>query len=386
MGDSVQAKGGPTQAPKDAWGDPVTAARAGVLSGHLQHWKNKTGRGDRRGPFDGMRLTGADVFWLAGATLCLEASSLSQAQAEAQLRNPKTWDNLTLQQLHLEGALLTSAQLHGAFLVGVHLEGADLDSANLTDAVLVQATFDRASRLNNVQLAGASVDQVAFDTANLTGITWADVRVLGDERRASRRWQETTEYKKTAEAVHRREPKRPNIRSREYRAAARAYRLLSVQLRAQGLSSPATRFQYRASVMERKADIYEARSLLFSKETYKVPSLVAHWLVSFMLSAIAGYGVYHLWRLFITYLVLVLGFALLYYGLAHHGLYFPSSLREVLDALALSVTTFHGRGLQSGTLNLQGSAMDVAATTEAIFGLLLEGLFIASFTRRILGS
>src|SRR5579883_2322968 len=345
MGDSVQAKGGPTQAPKDAWGDPVTAARAGFLSGHLQHWKNKTGRGDRRGPFDGMRLTGADVFWLAGATLCLEASSLSQAQAETQLRNPKTWDNLTLQQLHLEGALLTSAQLHGA-----------------------------------------SVDQVAFDTANLTGITWADVRVLGDERRASRRWQETTEYKKTAEAVHRREPKRPNIRSREYRAAARAYRLLSVQLRAQGLSSPATRFQYRASVMERKADIYEARSLLFSKETYKVPSLVAHWLVSFMLSAIAGYGVYHLWRLFITYLVLVLGFALLYYGLAHHGLYFPSSLREVLDALALSVTTFHGRGLQSGTLNLQGSAIDVAATTEAIFGLLLEGLFIASFTRRILGS
>lgn len=374
----------------EAWGDSISSTQAALLSQHLRRWKVERSHSEHRGPFDGVRLTGADVFWLAGAALTQEIAGLSQENAEQRLRegmrDPEERDALILTQLHLEGAILTSAQLQGALLTGAHLEGADLDGADLTGAVLVQATFDRASRLNNAQFAGASLDQVAFDTANLAVLDWESVRVLGDEQWARQRWRQTVEISADGRAEPKRERKRQLVRARQFRAAGRAYRLLSVALRSQGLSSPSTRYQYRAAVMDRRAGFHEALGVLSTRKAYKSPSLLIHWLASLVLGLVAGYGVYHLWRLFLTYVVTVLGFSMLYYGLAHHGLRPPSSIRELLDAIALSVTTFHGRGLQSASILIQGSRMDSAAITEAVAGLVLEGLFIASFTRRILGS
>jgi hypothetical protein len=56
--------------------------------------------------------------------------------------------------------------------------------------------------------------------------------------------------------------------------------------------------------------------------------------------------------------------------------------------LVFSVTSFHERGVQPPGLPLTGTIGDNLATLsalEAIFGLLIEGLFIAAFTRRFTG-
>jgi hypothetical protein len=55
-----------------------------------------------------------------------------------------------------------------------------------------------------------------------------------------------------------------------------------------------------------------------------------------------------------------------------------------VDALILSLTSFHGRGLQPSVGLTDG--MRAIAGIEAILGLMLEALFIAAFTRRITGS
>jgi hypothetical protein len=90
--------------------------------------------------FEGVQLTGADVFWLA------EASGTDGVWRAANL--------------HLEGAILAGAQL----------ERADLHEAQLTGANLYSATFDQTSHLNAAVLTGASLDQVTYTlTERATG-------------------------------------------------------------------------------------------------------------------------------------------------------------------------------------------------------------------------
>jgi hypothetical protein len=50
--------------PSDKWGDPISEERQAELQGHLDQWKREQYHGERRGPFDGMQLTGANIFHL----------------------------------------------------------------------------------------------------------------------------------------------------------------------------------------------------------------------------------------------------------------------------------------------------------------------------------
>jgi hypothetical protein len=86
------------------WGDPISAEHQAVLQGHLDRWEADADEDERVGPFDGgpramaVRLTGADVYWLA-------------AHSEPTLDDPAPG-------LHLEGANLTemgpeSPVMHG---------------------------------------------------------------------------------------------------------------------------------------------------------------------------------------------------------------------------------------------------------------------------------
>ena len=54
------------------WGDPISEERQAELQGYFDRWAAETDHGERKGPFDaqqgtalGVRLTGADVSWLA---------------------------------------------------------------------------------------------------------------------------------------------------------------------------------------------------------------------------------------------------------------------------------------------------------------------------------
>ncbi len=62
----------------------------------------------------------------------------------------------------------------------------------------------------------------------------------------------------------------------------------------------------------------------------------------------------------------------------------PHAAARRNDALILSITSFHGRGLQPSTQLTEG--MRAFASVEAVLGLLIEVLFVDAFTRRVTGN
>lgn len=286
-----------------------------------------------------------------------------------------------LTRASLAGATLSTADLSGAILFEAHLERAVLSGATLARTNLGRASFDATSRLNDARLNRVALYQASFDRTNLAVVSWPAVRCLGDELAASDPREAVVRYNRSGTREVKRGKRKPaRRREEEYIAAARAYRSLSVELRAQGVIKDATRFHFRAEVMSRRVSLHRAVRRLRSPLGVIAPLLFLPWLLSLLLSVVAGYGVYHVWRLAVTYAVVVVGFAAAYFLVgqqAHAGL-------SGVDAVVLSLTSFHGRGLQPGS-NLT-DAMREIASVEAILGLLIEGLFIAAFTRRITGS
>jgi hypothetical protein len=53
------------ETPSDAWGQPISPERQAELQEYLDRWEAKTDHNGRRGSVDEVKLTGADVFWLA---------------------------------------------------------------------------------------------------------------------------------------------------------------------------------------------------------------------------------------------------------------------------------------------------------------------------------
>ncbi len=103
------------------------------------------------------------------------------------------------------------------------------------------------------------------------------------------------------------------------------------------------------------------------------------------MGAFSGYGD-KLWRLFLTYAVVVVGFAvaMLIFAVQVKQNQ-PVSAGTIRDTLVLSITSFHGRGLLPPDLHLDDGVATLSGI-EAICGLLIEGLFIAAFTRRVTGN
>src|SRR5258708_18531576 len=76
------------------WGDPISEERQKALQGYVDLWQLRLEGGELRGrgPFDRnsfmdadrerFRLTGADVFWLAGQYVPTEAKDLTVAVPE----------------------------------------------------------------------------------------------------------------------------------------------------------------------------------------------------------------------------------------------------------------------------------------------------------------
>jgi len=175
--------------------------------------------------------------------------------------------------------------------------------------------------------------------------------------------------------VMRRKRKTLLERAEGYKEAERAYRALAVALSSQGLGSIATRYRYRAEVMERKAFFWRGP---------KAPWIYPRWAISWLLGTFAGYGNY-LSRLFITYAAVIFAFAAIFFV----GTGWPDlalSPDRVLNMLALSVISFHGRGVQTQQFTSLPDVMLWLAGFEAVLGLLIEGLFVAAFTRRVTGN
>ncbi len=117
--------------PADAWGQPINAERQAELQGYLDRWAAETDHGERKGPFEGIALTGADIFWLTGGYLGFKERFLREAQVLQSVSGFIDFDLLHLggadfRQAHLEGARLPTARLEGARLFGASLLSADV--------------------------------------------------------------------------------------------------------------------------------------------------------------------------------------------------------------------------------------------------------------------
>jgi hypothetical protein len=132
----------------------------------------------------------------------------------------------------------------------------------------------------------------------------------------------------------------------------------------------ADRFSYRAQVLQRGT----------LRRTGRFGAAFGSWL----LDLISGYG-YRPMRSVLTYIVVMVGFAAAYFALTNLDVtpFLPSHSSPLAwyEALVLSVSSFHGRGLFPTRPSL-GDPIASLAAIEAIIGLLIEITFIATFTQR----
>ena len=314
---------------------------------------------------DSAHLEGADL-----REVHLEGADLREVHLEganlwgAYLKEPNLWG------AHLEGAILR-AHLEGADLQEAHLEGADLQEAHLGGANLSRASLASVN-LTGVTLAnatgvGPSLVDVNWGETNLSVVDWSHVQTLGDEFYARQPvgtdpWGEP--WKKTR--ADRRE---------DYQEAHRANHQLAVVLQSQGLVDDAARFAYHAKCSKRTVFWYD---LLLAQTMRKRFHMIWPLLFSWVLFLLAGYG-YRLRRCLSWYIGIVLAFTLLYWWL--DPVQFPWWV-----ALGESVNVFHGRGAAPTIAQLAHPVWFTLFTVvEALIGLLIEVVFVATMIQRLFG-
>jgi hypothetical protein len=208
----------------------------------------------------GVQLTGADVSWLAEQTERDERGHLSNLHLEGA----------NLDNAHLGGAYLVRARLERAYLRWAHLKVADtsLEETNLIRARLEKVSFDEAHldrvNLSEARLESAYLDRASLEGANLLG-AWLDNKTLLGKASLDKQTRLGDIQWGGAGAVNltqidwSRVPRlgdevgvgwRANAERQE--AVVRAYRQVSVQLRAQGMSEVADRFLYRSQKWQRR--------------------------------------------------------------------------------------------------------------------------------------
>jgi hypothetical protein len=260
---------------------------------------------------------------------------------------------------------LTFVNLQGAAIAGTFkntdLTQARMDSATILGSSLTQAQLDSATTPGapiplaeslSIQLDGKTrLLDVAWNGAILVNVPWHQVPRLGDEadiKNASTRKE----------------------RVRAYRDAARAYFGLAKALEAQGLTAPALRYRRRQHRLERAAHLRSFNLL--------------PWIFSCALNIISGYGDRPL-RAFGVYLAVILAFAGIYFGITTPGspIFFSGSQPlQLHEAVVFSLSSFHGRGFFPSTIGL-GDPVAIVAALEAVVGLFIELVLIATFTRRL---
>ncbi len=270
---------------------------------------------------------GAAAVHLEGANLCraiLQGASLRSAHLEGADLSFARLENATLRDAHLEGTEISSKSYgHGHLMKTVSLEV--LPPADLHHAFFDNHTSLNGSILGNKRYGYVQVVDVQWNNVNLSQVSWELVDMLGDERKARQRTKWTGEVKDTS------------ARLNEYQAAVRANRQLAAALQSQGLNEDATRFAYHAQALQKHV-LWFLMKRKGTKFSQRMRALSA-WLFSWFLFLLAGYG-YRLWRSFLAYSLVIIGFTTIYYML---GASFKPPL-SLVNALGLSMTSFHGRG------------------------------------------
>jgi Pentapeptide repeats (8 copies) len=312
----------------------------------------------------GMKLRRAD---LSGTNL-VRANLADTELVDADLSNTDLgFSDLSRARLNwadLGGAHLREVSFCNAQMPFANLRGAGLALCDLRGANLRNTRMDAATLLANVDIDCTTlVRDIVWNGASLTSIDWSRVDHLGDEDIGTiHRQQENSLGKQEADLDR-------------YQGAARANQQLSVALREQGITEAASRFAYRAQIFQRK--------VLLRKSSF------VRWFGSLVLDLISGYG-YRPGRTLLCYLVTISGFMVGYLLVTHgtplFGLYEPVSGHPLqwYEALVLSMASFHGRGFFPQGITLS-DPVAILAAIEAVIGLFIEIIFIATFTQRFFG-
>jgi hypothetical protein len=282
-------------------------------------------------------LSGANLIDanLSGARLrnanCKNASFRHCNLQRAHCRSAN-FQQVDLSYASLEGTFLSMVDLKGANLIGSHMDALTV----LSDAMIDSTTY---------------LGDVLWNNVLMTRIDWSQVPSLGDES-----------FLKNAE----KEDKVTRIKT--VRTVARAYDGLANSLRSQGMQRAGAYFRQRKEQLERQVLWLEHRYL--------------SWFGSLLLDLVSGYGERPI-RTFFTYLIVIFGFSTIYWGAANH-LPTQSSTLNWYESIILSLSSFHGRGFFPSMISL-GDPIAAIAAIEAVIGLFIELILIATFSRRFLG-
>lgn len=334
------------------------------------NWSDQSQRQRQGVDLRGADLRGEDLSGLPLARLIGGLPSAEWDESSTQQRDAARLhlDSANLADAHLEGAQLTGTHLQRATLTRAHLDAASLRSAHLErarlrDAWLVGANLERAylddaTSLERTVLGGRQQQSVCvadarWDRTNLAVMDWSRVRRLGDEQIARQR--------RTAQGAR----KDKALRLTEFEKAVRANRQLALALADQGLNETATRFAFRAQILQRS--VFRRRKAL------------GNLMFSILLAVLAGYG-YRLRRILAAYVFVVVVCAAAYFLLGNAG-YGPHLAPH--QALLVSVTAIHGR-VFADEFRVQTPQAWVTAG-EAVAGLVIEGVFIAMLAQRFFG-
>jgi hypothetical protein len=247
------------------------------------------------------------------------------------------------ERVNLSGADLGAANLSGMHLRAASLYGTRLRGANLSGANLRAARMDAATVVVEIALDTSTwLGDVVWDGVQLTRVDWTQAPRLGDEQ-----------------AIKKAQNRKERIEALRY--VARAYHGLGVALREQGLNDEADGYAYRCQVLQRKL-FWQRRQL-------------GRWAFWLFLGAIAGYG-YQLWRILAAYWLTLTGFAVAFYVA---GLFSAPQLTPY-EAAIVSFTAIHGR-VFLGQFGLD-STLSLIAGIEAVFGIVIEGVFVAMLIQR----
>jgi uncharacterized protein YjbI with pentapeptide repeats len=280
----------------------------------------------------------------------LERSSFMWGQLkDAQLAG-SFLDLAVLRRAHLQSANLAGAILDDVDLTEAHLEGANMAGARLLGTNLTRAILDGETNLQHIVVGtgarGLTLADVRGDEVNLSVFDWAPIRRLADESRAR--------------AADKGEG--PMSPAAAYAAAARASQQVSLQLQQRGMITEAERFAFRARVMQR----LELRRIGLKA--------APRYLFSLALALLAGYG-YRPSRGFLAYLLVIAAFSVGYYFAGVHNM---------MEAAVVSITAFHGRGFFPNQFS-PGDPLAIVASFEAVIGLIIELVFIATISQRLFG-
>lgn len=351
-------------------GKPPYAGVAIRTSGELRwilserDWSGEEDPGGHARPqFEGADLRGVNLSHMRLCQVVLRSANIERAcffganLYRAELQGTKC-ERADLRQVDLFGADLDRAWLWDAdcrgarlartSLCATHFRGADLRGTDLTGAWMDSTTRFRAVKLDSSTRLG----QVVWNSVPLIQVDWSQMPQTGEEADIS--------------------GKAPRLeRLGAITGAQQAYDGLAVVLQNQGVKDWSSHYHLRALRLERRAQLLRGH--------------VLSWFVSWLIDMLSGYGQY-VGRALRAYALVIVAFAGAYYGLTNYlGAYFPTRSTRLapIEALVLSVSSFHGRGFFPQSLSL-GDPIAVVAAAEAIIGLFIELVFITTFSRRVL--